>query len=135
MAPIVKIEELKEGLAIRNVNYKILRIGTPYGKEKTPLSALTEKLRSALRIAYELGFYEIPRKARIDNLARKLRIDKGTFNDHLRRAEKHALAYISLIILNRTQWTGWYFIKVLREHCRKICICFRLNIRLTQVAL
>lgn len=83
------IEELLEGLRSHNVNYKVLRMGAPRGKEKTILSALTEKQRLVLRFAYELGYYEIPRKIRTEELAMKFDIDKGTFNDHLRRAEKH----------------------------------------------
>ena len=38
-------------------------------------------------------------------------------------------------ISNKNQWAGMDLPIVLREYCRKICICFKLNIRLTQVAL
>ncbi len=83
------LEKLLGGLRSHNINYKVLYMGTPRGKEKTPLSALTEKQRAVLRTAYELGYYEIPRKIRTEELARMFNVDKGTFNDQLRRAEKH----------------------------------------------
>ena len=89
LAPAEIIEELLQGLRNRNVKFKVLRIGVPKGKERSLLATLTEKQRIVLRFAYELGYYEIPRKARTEELAKKFSIDKGTFNDHLRRAEKH----------------------------------------------
>jgi DNA-binding CsgD family transcriptional regulator len=91
LAPEDRADELLRGLRFLKVNYKVLRMGAPRKRQGNPLSSLTERQRFVLRLAYEMGYYDIPRKTRTEELARKLGIDKGTFNDHLRRAEKHVI--------------------------------------------
>jgi len=39
----------------------------------------------------EAGYYEIPRKATTGELAGRLDVDRRTFEEHLRRAEKKLL--------------------------------------------
>lgn len=51
-------------------------------------SDLTPCQERVLRIAYEVGYFEIPKKITLDSLASKLDISKSTLDVMLRRAEK-----------------------------------------------
>jgi len=50
-------------------------------------NSLTEKQISSLNIAYEKGYYDIPRKNTLDDLAEETGVNKSTFSEHIRRAE------------------------------------------------
>lgn len=60
------------------------------GGERT-LAALTDRQLEVLRTAYELGFYEVPREATIDEIAAEMDVDGGTVSEHLQRAERNIL--------------------------------------------
>lgn len=49
---------------------------------------LTEKQRKCLELALELGYYKYPRKISVEQLARKVRVPRTTFQEHLRKAEE-----------------------------------------------
>ena len=49
---------------------------------------LTEHQRRALRLAYELGYFEIPKRINLDQLAKKMEISKPTLDIVLRRAQR-----------------------------------------------
>jgi predicted DNA binding protein len=49
---------------------------------------LTDKQRSVFRIAYEGGYYEIPRGITTSEIAAQADLERRTAEDHLRRAEK-----------------------------------------------
>lgn len=68
---------------------KVVRLAPSRGTEITPLSDLTARQASILRLAYSMGYYDVPKRARVEDIARKLGMDKGTVGEHLRRAEKH----------------------------------------------
>jgi len=57
----------------------------------TALPDLSARQHEALRSAVEAGYYEIPRATTTDALARDLGIERRTFEEHLRRAEKKLL--------------------------------------------
>jgi predicted DNA binding protein len=38
--------------------------------------------------AYGLGYYDVPRRTPSEDIAKLLKIDKSTFAEHLRKAEK-----------------------------------------------
>jgi predicted DNA binding protein len=48
---------------------------------------LTSKQKEALDMAMEYGYYEIPRKVELDRLAKKMKISRQAFSEHLRKAE------------------------------------------------
>ncbi|WP_335999019.1 helix-turn-helix domain-containing protein [Halorientalis halophila] len=52
-----------------------------------PLAQLTDRQREALRTAYELGFYETPRRTSYEEIATELGCVPSTANDLLRRTE------------------------------------------------
>jgi hypothetical protein len=54
-------------------------------------SMMTDRQREALRIAFELGYYEIPRRNGIEAVADALGCVVSTASELLRRAEAHAV--------------------------------------------
>jgi hypothetical protein len=83
------IRRLLDGLDEIKVPYKVLRLGRPKATSDSALNSLTTKQTSILRLAHAMGYYDVPKRTRTDDLARVLRLDKGTVGEHLRRAEKH----------------------------------------------
>jgi predicted DNA binding protein len=55
------------------------------------LDSLTSRWRSVSEIAYDLGFYEVPRQATVQNIAAQLDLDSATVSEHLQRAERNLL--------------------------------------------
>ena len=60
----------------------------------SPLSRLTEKQRRVLIMAHKLGYYDIPKKIRLVQLAEKLDLAYSTVDMQLRRAERRLLNHI-----------------------------------------
>ena len=50
-------------------------------------SSLTEKQADALLTAYNSGYYRLPRKADVKDIAARNKVPRTTFQDHLRKAE------------------------------------------------
>lgn len=57
----------------------------------SPLSALTEQQRRALEAAHRLGYYERPRAAGQDEVARAVGLSRPTVAEHLQLAEKRVM--------------------------------------------
>lgn len=66
-----------------------LRHLTRDGKAKETEVGLTDRQRKALRIAYEMGYFEIPRTASLDDIAAELGITASSLSERLRRAQTH----------------------------------------------
>lgn len=60
----------------------------------SPLENLTEKQREALAVAFENGYYDIPRKVTSMDLAKRSGLDSSTFIEHRRKAEQRLLRSI-----------------------------------------
>jgi len=48
----------------------------------------------ALITAYSLGYYDVPRKVSSEEVSRHLKMDKSTFVEHLRKAERKVVAQV-----------------------------------------
>jgi hypothetical protein len=83
------LRRLLSGLTGVHVRYKILRLTKPKAKNESVLDSLTVRQRSIIGLAHAMGYYDVPRRTRTEDLARLLHLDKGTLGEHLRRAEKH----------------------------------------------
>ena len=83
------IKQLLSGLDRIGVPYEVLKKGRPKAYNASALNALTSKQNGILRLAHTMGYYDVPRRARTEDLADLLRMDKGTVGEHLRRAEKN----------------------------------------------
>ena len=85
-------EQVKEFLENRGINYKVLSLTDAKFSLNSPISRLTEKQQEAISLAFRLGYFDTPRKIRVDELAAKLGLASSTLAVHLRRAERHLLA-------------------------------------------
>jgi predicted DNA binding protein len=70
----------------RNVGFTLHRL-TRAGEPEPPGDGLTDRQREALRIAYELGYFDIPRGASLDEVAAELDISASSASERLRRAQ------------------------------------------------
>ncbi|HET7325570.1 MAG TPA: helix-turn-helix domain-containing protein [Halococcus sp.] len=68
------------------VSCSVERLGGS-GDERLLLSALTDRQREVIETAFEMGYYEIPRRATHENIAAALDLSGSTIDEHLRKAE------------------------------------------------
>ncbi len=95
------LEDIRREDPDANVNIREL---SPLRKKDTsyphylPINTLTNVLTSkqlqALILAYREGYYEIPRKKDCSSLAQHMNINRRTFAEHLRKAEKKLIGLI-----------------------------------------
>lgn len=69
-------------------NCKIISLTTAQFPSESPLNNLTNKQRDMLKIAFDCGYFEIPKKISLEKLAKKIGISKSTLNVHLNKAER-----------------------------------------------
>jgi predicted DNA binding protein len=55
---------------------------------------LTSRQLKVLTLAFSSGYYELPRKIYLENLAKVMSIHRRTFEEHLRKAEKKIMNYL-----------------------------------------
>jgi predicted DNA binding protein len=60
---------------------------------------LTAKQAEAIAAALELGYYQVPKKMTTEELARKQRAPRTTFEEHLRKAESKVLLALAPYII------------------------------------
>ncbi|WP_311172179.1 helix-turn-helix domain-containing protein [Halobellus ordinarius] len=70
----------------RNADFRLHRL-THDGESEPPGDGLTDRQREALRIAYELGYFDIPRQASLGEIATELDISPSSVSERLRRAQ------------------------------------------------
>lgn len=75
---------IAESKKLENINIELLKKTELqyYDKPK-----LTQKQEFFIQKAVELGFYDVPRKINIEELAKRLKISPSTLAEHLRKAE------------------------------------------------
>jgi len=88
LAPQRVIRRLLDGLGATGIPHRVVRLARPRARAGSILGSLTARQRSVLGLAYALGYYDLPRRARTEDIARVMAMDKGTVGEHLRRAEK-----------------------------------------------
>lgn len=80
------IEAVPEGVDLR------LETTGEYRPDTGRLAALlTDRQRETLRAAVDVGYYEVPREATYEDVARELDIAAGTVGEHLRKVEATVL--------------------------------------------
>lgn len=65
-----------------------------YQGPSAPLDALTARQREVVRIAHDLGYFEVPRSATPADVAAELDIDPSTAGEHLRRAQANLMDHL-----------------------------------------
>lgn len=71
----------------RNADSFTLRRLTDADREEAPASGLTDSQREALRTAHEMGYFDVPRRASLDDVAAELGISASALSERLRRAQ------------------------------------------------
>ena len=90
-AELKRFVELVRPTAERITNMTFKRAA--YQKQDI-LSALTDRQRETVIAAYHHGYYDYPKRISSEDLAKKIRISKGTMIEHLRKAESRILSEI-----------------------------------------
>jgi len=84
------IKKLLDQLEKQGVRFTIKKIG----RAKTP-NLLTKRQEEVLLLAYELGYFDQPRRINLHSLASMLKLSPPTLSELLRRAQKKVItAYI-----------------------------------------
>jgi hypothetical protein len=94
------IKELMRRLKAKSFTFEILRKVDFNGFIASSLtltadaifSDLTEKQMDALLTAYNNGYYNLPRKANVQDIARKKKVSRTTYQEHLKKAENKLVA-------------------------------------------
>ena len=86
---IPRIAAVLQGLGIR---FRVSKVGRLTPRGGTPMDSLTPQQLRVLQLAYQMGYYAVPREATTEQLARRLGMDRGTVGEHLRRAERRIMA-------------------------------------------
>lgn len=71
-----------------NGSFSLRRL-TRDGEPAPPGDGLTDPQREALRTAYELGYFAVPRDASLDEVAAELGIGASAASERIRRAQTH----------------------------------------------
>ncbi|NHN61072.1 MULTISPECIES: helix-turn-helix domain-containing protein [Halorussus] len=69
-----------------NAGFRLCRL-TRDGESEPPGDGLTDHQQEALRTAYELGYFDIPRRATLEDVADELDISSSSVSERLRRAQ------------------------------------------------
>lgn len=56
-----------------------------------PLDQLTDRQREIVATAHRMGYYEVPRRVSVDDVAAEFDLDASTVAEHLQRAERNLL--------------------------------------------
>jgi hypothetical protein len=73
---------------VRNDAFRLRRL-TRDGEPEAPGDGLTDRQREALRVAYEMGYFDVPRRASLDDVAAELGVTASSVSERLRRAQTH----------------------------------------------
>ncbi|KDE59781.1 DNA-binding protein [Halostagnicola sp. A56] len=73
-----------------NASFSLRRLGRVDEPEE-PGDGLTDPQREALRTAYEMGYFQIPRVASLEAVAAELEISPSSLSERLRRAQTHLI--------------------------------------------
>ena len=94
------LKALMQRFEKRGIKYEILRkvdfegfiAGSLTLTADSLFSDLTEKQMDALLTAYSNGYYSLPRKANVQDIAHKKKVSRTTYQEHLKKAENKLVA-------------------------------------------
>ncbi len=81
------LKSLCERLDSKHVRYEIIDVSHRLQKRE-----ITSRQEEIVRVALDLGYFEFPKRIRLEELAEKLGLSAGTLSEILRRGEKHILS-------------------------------------------
>lgn len=65
-----------------------------YRVEETAIDSLTDRQRELVELAFDSGYYDVPRRATTKEVASEIELDDSTVSEHLRRAERNLIASV-----------------------------------------
>jgi predicted DNA binding protein len=80
------LKKVSDRLESQHVGFKILQIA-----HLNDVKDLTSRQEQIVKMALEMGYFEYPKKIRLEELSERLGISAGTLSEILRRAEKNIL--------------------------------------------
>jgi hypothetical protein len=89
-----QVREIIAGVEKRGLDYKVISLTDADFPTNSPLNRLTQKQRDILVSAFNLGYYDVPRKINSDKLADHFGLKSATVVEHLRKAEKRLISNI-----------------------------------------
>lgn len=90
--------QVRRNLAIleeRGLHYRVVYSGDARFAPESVLSGLTAKQRKVILAAYTKGYFDFPRRIKSVELADSLGIAQSTLAQHIRKAEKRILDYVT----------------------------------------
>ena len=95
IVPVSEIIELKKDMEsigkVLKFIYRKIRLDDIF----LSIFSLSKRERESMKLAYLYGFYEMPKKVTLDDLASLLGISKPTIEDYIRRAERKIIKSFS----------------------------------------
>ncbi len=88
------IKVFEKTLSNVSLRYTVTKISGFKKSHDSPFDRLTPQQMRILRLAYVEGYYSIPRKISTEQLAKRLKMEKGNVGEHLRRAEKNLMDFL-----------------------------------------
>jgi predicted DNA binding protein len=93
VGPHEAISAQLDGYEAAGVSPTLHRIGG-YDGSAYLFDALTSRQREVIETAWEMGYYEVPKRVSAGEVATELDLDSSTVNEHLQRAERNLLKQI-----------------------------------------
>jgi hypothetical protein len=87
-----EVRRVLDSLENAALRYRVLSLTDAKFSPDSPLSRLTEKQRKVILSAFNLGYYDVPRRVSSEGLAKRLNIREPTLVMHRRKAERRLLA-------------------------------------------
>lgn len=90
VGPQQAISDLIRTYRSAGLSPSLRKLGPFRGREQ-PLDTLTKRQRDVLKTAFEMGYYEVPRKVSSEDIATEMELEASTVSEHLQRAERNLL--------------------------------------------
>lgn len=91
--PQARISDMVTGFETAGIDATLQQL-RGYRAQDTPLDTLTARQREVLEVAFERGYYDVPRSASTTELAAELELDDSTVSEHLQRAERNLIGAV-----------------------------------------
>lgn len=88
------VNQFLAALRRHGLRYRVVSISDYRLSPNSPLNALTEKQRRVVSAAYQQGYYDRPRRASSQTIARALGLSSSTLVNHRLKAERRILSEI-----------------------------------------
>lgn len=89
-----EMKKLFRWLERSRIEFKVISNSEARSYPNSFLDGLSEAQKDALVLAYVSGYYRVPRNVKIGELARRERVHKSTFAEHLMKAENMVISRV-----------------------------------------